>query len=183
MSRREDNAQLSGGGGVKGFVMKRAVWTLLILAVVTSCLACPRTSLAGAKYSGGSGDADDPYQIATADDLLALAADTGDYNKHFILTADIDLDPNLPGNPVFTTAVIAADTSSSYGFQGTFFIGVFDGAGHKIINLTINTNGANNNYLGLFGNVSGGEIKNLGLENVNITGGNVSILCWRAGGI
>ena len=137
--------------------MRRAVVTLLILAVVSTCLA---------KYSGGSGTAEDPYQIGTVADLLALADDTGDYDKHFVLTADIDLDPCLPGNSTLTTAVIAPD-------GGVAFNGVFDGAGHRIINLTINTNGVGNSSLGLFGNISG-QIKNLGLENVSVIGGNHS---------
>jgi len=125
-----------------------------------------------AKYSGGSGEPNDPYQIANTDDLLALAVETGDYVKHFLLTADIDLAPNLPGGQVFTTAIIAPDTSLNNGFQGTAFSGTFDGAGHKIINLTINTNGVGNNYLGLFGYLCvDGKIKNLGVENVFITGG------------
>jgi hypothetical protein len=112
--------------------MKWLVFAILIVAVV------PAT--AEAKYSGGTGDANDPYQIATADDLLALAADANDYNQYFILTADIDLDPNLPGRQVFTTAVIARDTdNSNYSFDGVSFTGVFDGAGHKITKLTIDT--------------------------------------------
>ena len=178
MSRREDNAQLRltalllncSVGGIKGFIMKRAVLTLLILAVVTSCLACPRTSLAGAKYSGGTGDSNDPYQIANVTDLLTLANDVNDYNKCFILTADIDLAPCLPDGQVFTTAVIARDIEQQQfdnPFDGNAFTGVFDGAGHRIINLTIDTS---DYYLGLFGEVNGGEIKNLGIEDANING-------------
>ena len=45
-----------------------------------------------AQYSGGIGEPDDPYQIATAEDLMLLGESPGDYDKHFILTADIDLD-------------------------------------------------------------------------------------------
>jgi hypothetical protein len=124
------------------------------------------------KYSGGSGIPGNPYRIATAADLLALAADTGDYDKYFVLTADIDLDPNLPGNQIFTTAVIAPDTdNTNQDFDGVFFTGVFDGAGHEITNLTINTNGAGNDYLGLFGGVAGGSFKNIRLENFQITTG------------
>jgi hypothetical protein len=52
---------------------------------------------ATAKYSGGTGEPNDPYQIATAADLIALGETPDDYDKHFLLTADIDLDPNLPG--------------------------------------------------------------------------------------
>jgi hypothetical protein len=142
--------------------MKRAVLTLLILAATSPCFA---------KYSGGSGDPNDPYQIANVEDLLALAAGTNDYDKHFVLMNDLDLDPNLPGNRVFTTAVIAPDTNNSnWSFDGNFFAGVFDGADHKISNLTIDTNGIGNDCLALFGVISSGEVKNLGLENISITG-------------
>jgi hypothetical protein len=116
-------------------------------------------------YSGGSGTSEDPYQIATKADLLALAAIPTDYNKCFILTADIDLDPNLPGGQVFTTAIIAADTDpANDSFQGTAFTGTFDDNGHKIAHFTIN--GGSNEFLGLFGYISsGGKVKNLGIED------------------
>jgi hypothetical protein len=136
--------------------MRRKVFSIIITGVLLSSLSFG--------YSGGSGTAEDPYQIADANDLLALAADTNDYSKYFILTADV----NLQGQ-VFTTAIIAADTIPGYPFQGTAFTGTFDGDGHKITNLTINDNGAGNDYLGLFGYVSG-EIKNLGLENFAVSG-------------
>ena len=70
-----------------------------------------------AKYSGGMGEPNDPYQIATAEDLMLLGDSPEDYDEHFILTADIDLDPNLPGRKVFGKAVIDA------------FTGIFDGNG------------------------------------------------------
>ncbi|MFA5238972.1 MAG: GLUG motif-containing protein [Phycisphaerae bacterium] len=121
---------------------------------------------AWAKYSGGSGEPNDPYQITAAADLLTLAADTNDYGKNFVLTADINL-----AACTFTTAVIAPDgDNSNWVFDGTAFTGVFDGAGHKILNLTIDTNGVGNEYLGLFGFVTG-EIKNLTMENVEIISG------------
>jgi hypothetical protein len=102
---------------------------------------------------------------------LALAADANDYNKCFILTADV----NLQGQ-VFTTALIAADTSSSGGFQGTAFTGTFDGNGHKITHFTIN--GIGNDYAGLFGNVgTTGKVENVFLVDVNVTG------CLNVGGL
>ena len=67
--------------------------------------------LIGTKYSGGAGTTEVPYRIANAADLLTLAADINDYNKCFIMTADIDLDPNIPGGQIFTTAVIAPDVN------------------------------------------------------------------------
>ena len=101
-----------------------------------------------ARYSGGSGTAADPYQIATAFDLISLGETPDDYDEHFILTADIDLDPNLPGRKVFDRALIAPDVNpSTLHFEGAVFTGVLDGRGHTIWNLTI-TGGQ---YLGLFG--------------------------------
>jgi hypothetical protein len=151
--------------------MLRRISLFFVACITLITLSSP---VAYAKYSGGSGTSRSPYKIGTFADLLALAANTGDYGKHFALTADIDLDPNLPSGQVFTAAVIAPDTdNTTIDFDGTTFTGTFDGAGHKITNLTINTGGAGNDYLGLFGYVSG-DIKNLGLENVIVTGGNDS---------
>jgi hypothetical protein len=116
-------------------------------------------------YSDGSGTPEEPYQIANKEDLLTLAGTIADYNKCFILTADINT-----GGQVFTTAIIAADTvAGNYSFDGTAFTGTFDGNGHKITHFTIN--GGSNQYLGLFGYISsGGSVKNLGLENFDISG-------------
>ncbi len=60
-----------------------------------------------AQYSGGTGEPNDPYQITMAEDLMLLNETPEDYDKHFIMTVDIDLDPNLPGRKVFDRAVIA----------------------------------------------------------------------------
>jgi len=119
----------------------------------------------------GRGTAEDPYQIATAANLIALGGRPQDYDKHFILTADIDVDPNLPGRKVFDKAVIAPDIAETEpGFQGTPFSGVFDGNGHTILHLTIKGGG----YVGLFGLFgqwrSGTTVTNLVLMDVNITG-------------
>jgi hypothetical protein len=125
-------------------------------------------STATAKYSGGSGTAQDPYRIATAADLIALGETPADYYEHFILTADIDLDPNLPGRKVFDKAVIASDNDpGKYGFQGLPFRGVFDGNGHTISHLTMK----GKDYLGLFGQLDWkASVSNLGLEAVEVSG-------------
>ena len=131
------------------------------------------TSIAQAQYSGGSGTADDPYQIATAADLIALGETPDDYDKHFILTADIDLDPNLPGRKVFDRAVIAPDvndTPNQWGrnpCDGQPFKGELDGDCHTISNLTIK----GGNWLGLFGQLERpSTISNLSLEAVDVNG-------------
>jgi hypothetical protein len=121
-----------------------------------------------AEFSGGTGEPNDPYQIATADDLILLGNSPEYYDKHFILTADIDLDPNLPGRKVFSKAVIALDTSTPESiFPGKPFTGVFDGSGYTISNLKI----TGVEYLGLFGGLeTGGKISNLGLVAVDVNG-------------
>jgi hypothetical protein len=132
-------------------------------------------------YSGGSGLESDPCQIATKADLLNLAFTIADYDKHFILTADIDL-----AGETFATAVIAPDTdNASDGFQGANFTGSFDGNGHVIRNLTINGGESGNEYLGLFGDLgSGARVSGLGVEAFSITGGdNVGGLCGKSTGI
>ena len=139
-----------------------------------------------AKYSGGSGTADNPYQIATAADLIALGETPEDYDKHFLLTADIDLDPNLPGGKVFDKAVVARATWEGLSpgwrsLRGSPFTGVFDGAGHVISHLTIQ----GKEYLGLFGQLSGADVKNLGVVDLNITGSGGSVgglVGWNNGG-
>jgi len=128
-------------------------------------------TVAHRKYAGGTGEPNNPYQIATAEDLTHLGETPEDYDKHFILTADIDLDPNLPGRKVFDKAVIAADTNDiKSSLQGTPFKGVFDGNGYVVSRLTI----IGRTNLGLFGLLGDGEIRaevrNLGVVDVNTAG-------------
>jgi len=143
--------------------------TILLLITIFS-LSLP----AYAKYSGGTGEPNDPYQIATVEDLMLLGNNTDHYDKHFILTDDIDLDPNLPDRKVFDRAVIAPDTDSSQVyFQGAVFGGIFDGNDHIISNLTIDSAGVDNDYLALFGEIRGenAKVKNISVVNHKIIGG------------
>jgi hypothetical protein len=142
-----------------------------IVAVGLFLLTTPST--AHAKYAGGSGTAQDPYQIATAADLIALGETPADYDKHFILTTDIDLDPNLPGRKVFDKAVIAPDTDPvGWYFQGTAFTGVFDGNHHSISHVVV----AGASYVGLFGQLrSGAEVRDLGVVEVHVVGSGGSV--------
>jgi hypothetical protein len=117
-----------------------------------------------AKYGGVMGEPNDPYQIATAADLIALGEMPADYDKHFKLTADIDLSgfDDKKDRPVFN--IIGIDDSSS-------FSGVFDGNGHTITNFVYDTNEVN--HIGLFGYIfgEGAQILNLVLIDPNVDGG------------
>ena len=139
-------------------------------------------SLVGISYGAGGVLPGDGLSESTAYliedladfDVFADQANAATYWASGVHTK-LTCDPNLAGR-IYATAVIAPDTSTNYDFQGTLFAGVFDGNSHVIRNLTIDTAGAGNDFLGLFGKIegSGAEIRNLGLENVNITGGNDS---------
>ena len=149
--------------------MKTASNSRILRTIPLLIAFCLASFPAQAQYSGGAGEPNDPYQIATAEDLIALGEEPNDYDKHFVLTADIDLDPKLPGGRIFDRAVIAPDVNDSEDyFQDTEFSGVFDGNDHTISNLTF-TGGT---YLGLFGVLGiGAEVKNLGVVYVNIASG------------
>jgi len=133
-----------------------------ILIFVIAGLACAPL---WAQYHDGDGSSEHPFEIAEPNQLIYMSQHPEDWNKNFLLTADINM--NLAEPNTFTTALIAPDTdNSNYSFQGTCFTGSFDGAGYNIIGLTINSNGIGEDYLGLFGCIdSGGKIKNLSMEN------------------
>jgi hypothetical protein len=116
-------------------------------------------------YGGGNGTSGYPWKIYTKSQLEYLGSHTADYNKYFIVMADIDLT-----GTTYTQAIIAPDTNSaSGGFQGTGFNGNFNGNGHVISNMTINMPDAD--FAGLFGYIYGsGQVINLGVEFVNVTG-------------
>ena len=70
----------------------------------------------------------------------------------YVLKNDIDC-TNFPFFPI---------ASTNQGFTGTL-----DGSGLSVINLTII---CSNSYVGIFSYVCGGSIKNLCLQNFNVTG-------------
>ncbi|MEN6576707.1 MAG: GLUG motif-containing protein [Phycisphaerales bacterium] len=138
----------------------------------TACVLCfclLMDALPAAEFAGGTGAPNDPYQIATADQLVSIGSDPNLLDKHFVLIADIDLDPNLPGGRVFTQAVIAPDVNDSGSFDGVPFTGTFDGGGYRILNLTIRNNAAH--YLSLFGYAArDAVVKDLRIDDARVSG-------------
>ena len=61
------------------------------MSLTVSIFFLASVPISQAQYSGGSGTAEDPYQIATAADLIAPGETPDDYDKHLVLTADIDM--------------------------------------------------------------------------------------------
>jgi len=120
------------------------------------------------KYGGGSGTAEDPYQIWTPEQMNAIGTEPNDWGKHFKLMADIDLSgfDGKNGRPAFN--IIAPDTKPALlYYQGIAFTGVFDGDGHKLSHLTIQ----GISYLGLFAELAAtAAVHDLGIEDANVTG-------------
>jgi hypothetical protein len=142
----------------------------LIICCLVTVVLCVHTAAA----LPGSGTQQDPWRIESLADFDEFAADPNYWAGFTRLETDV----NLAGR-TYSTAVIAPDTDSSiYWFQGTKFIGVFDGNDHKITNLTIDDGGAGNYFLGLFGYIEeDAQVSNLGLEGASVSGG------WYVGGL
>jgi len=143
------------------------------IAAVSLILAASFTPIYAVQFAGGTGQPNDPYQIATAEQLIAMGQSSGFSDRHFVLTADIDLDPNLPGGSLFREAVISHPTGAT-GRRGdrlvVSFEGGFDGAGHAIRNCTVYAQNYGLNAA-LFHSIGPqGCVRNLRLENVMIAG-------------
>ena len=109
-----------------------------IVFVTVICLFVFQSQVAG--FAGGTGTPDDPYQIATAEQLISIGDDPNLLDKHYVLVDDIDLDPNLPGGRVFTQAVIASYKMIPQDgplYKTPKFSGSLDGNGHSISNFVI----------------------------------------------
>ena len=112
-------------------------------------------------YAGGSGTSEDPYRIATAEDLIQLGETPEDCGQHFIVLADI----NLEFYPKPESKWSKKTDFLQWVLPG--FSGVFDGNGHVIRNVRI----SGSDDTGLFEKVEdGGLIMNLGVGDVEVTG-------------
>ena len=134
----------------KGLNMKKTLLASTIVAVLS--LSAFTSNLYAETYSGGNGEPNNPYEIATVADWQELMATPTDWNKSFLLMADIDL---------------AGVNLVPVGNSNTKFNGVFDGNYHIVSNAAIDQ--LYGDHIGIFGYAGNGEIMNLIAENVNIT--------------
>lgn len=123
-----------------------------------------------AAFAGGTGTAEDPYQIANGAQLAYLASSVNNGEtyeaKNFVLTANIDLN-GLPWTPIANSFSDALLGGSDY----HIFAGNFDGNGYTISNVSIGseTTPLESDVFGLFG-ATEGKISNLNLDTVSIHG-------------
>ncbi len=137
--------------------MKATQRGLCLSVIVLATAGLP----AQAQYAGGSGTADAPYLIETAQQLNAIGLREADWSKHFRLTADIDMNDlgETPVNLIF------------------YFQGVFDGNDHTIANLVYRVKDEDGmpgghyvSSIGLFRVIIGWDalVKDLGLIDPNV---------------
>jgi len=106
------------------------------------------------KYSGGTGEPNYPYQINNVADWQELMSGYADWDKWFILTADLNLE---------------GVTLTPVGSGSNEFKGIFDGREHTITNAIIDLPGSY--YTGLFGKIgNNANILNLNVVNCYVVG-------------
>jgi len=110
-------------------------------------------------FEDGSGTENNPYQIATLDQLNAVRYYP---TACFIQIADIDASA--------TTGWNSGSGWEPIGSSGSQFTGKYNGQGYDITGLYINRSALS--YIGLFGYANGSAVSNVELYNVDITGGN-----------
>jgi hypothetical protein len=104
-------------------------------------------------YDSGSGTINDPFPIATADELKKIGSSEKPSDKYYVQIADIDLsgEDNWVPLPAFS--------------------GTYDGNGYTISNLKIDRTGTD--YVGLFSSLSSsGKLININLKDVDVKGKN-----------
>ncbi|MHC4743933.1 MAG: GLUG motif-containing protein, partial [Planctomycetota bacterium] len=156
------------GDGVYTRYMKRAStfkgWNCDGVWVINEGLDYPRliweetagTPIGGHEFSGGSGEPNDPYLIATPRDFRSIGGSICNLDKCFKMVSDIDL-LGYSGN---TFDIIGTE---SFPFQG-----VFDGNDHTI--LRFDYTDFDGNYIGIFGYAGEeSEIRNVILAGPDVT--------------
>ena len=150
---------------------------LVLLSLAIFALTFPAQAQ---KYCDGTGTTEDPYLICAPFHMQQIGANPDDWDKHFKLTADIDLSAYTATQFNIIGRYVEYDDPCNLPFTGTF-----DGNGHTISNFTHTSAGAD--YVGLFGYVAGQtvQIRDLGLISPDIdapTGTRVAALAGHIDG-
>lgn len=128
--------------------MKRRLTLLTVATFLSMTLMAQWDGSSSTQWTKGSGSETDPYLIESEANLAYLSATTNagtNYSgKYFKQSADLDLN-NKPWTPI--------------GNNSTKFAGEYDGNGFVISNIYYDNNATE--YVGLFGYVDKGKLKNI----------------------
>ncbi|WP_167815196.1 InlB B-repeat-containing protein [Sporolactobacillus shoreae] len=137
---------------------------IMLLSPIVQLFTYPQVGLAAASsFAGGNGTAEDPWMIATPQQLDNVR---NDLSAHYQLVNDIDLSSYVSSSGA---GYHGGAGWEPIGNESTTFTGTFDGQGHKIIGLQINR--PSSNFIGLFGDVGlGGKVEDIGIEGGSVSG-------------
>jgi len=167
---------------MKKKIVSRVLVLLLLFSLLSSFDSAAMTTAAdnsapaeandkATLFAGGTGTAEDPWQISTAEQLYRIH---DDLTAHYILIADIDLSAYENWTPIGAFQSLSdAPEDAEVPHPDYAFTGTFNGDGHTISNLTVSSEAPMG--AGLFGCAAGTEngaayIRNFTLKNVNVSG-------------
>ena len=167
---------------MKKKIVSRVLVMLLLFSLLSSFDSAAMTAAAdnsapaeandkATLFAGGTGTAEDPWQISTAEQLYRIH---DDLTAHYILIADIDLSAYENWTPIGAFQSLSdAPEDAEVPHPDYAFTGTFNGDGHTISNLTVSSDSPMG--AGLFGCAAGTEngaayIRNFTLKNVNVSG-------------
>ncbi|WP_027400553.1 S-layer homology domain-containing protein [Anaerovorax odorimutans] len=140
------------------------------------------TTVAKTTELSGSGTIDDPFIVNSIEDLILVGSGSNSDGNEYSLSAyyklkrDLDFKDeesyesgSVDSNLISVSGVTHTGFTPIGNNSSSSFTGYFDGDNHTISNLYINKESFDVNYVGLFGYVSGGEIKNLGMIAGDVT--------------
>ncbi len=153
--------------------MRRCSVTLVALTLVLASGSVPAVE----EFADGDGSAADPYVI---EDWYHLDNVRLHLDADFVLGTDLDEETDgydeLVGDPEFGWEPISECGFDPWydGCEGDGFSGTFDGQGYEIRGLVIDRDDAFAG-VGLFNGTQGATIENVGLVDVDITGGFLNV--------
>ena len=155
-------------------IKRRMIQGLLILALLCGAVLLTHPTAAWADVTAtaptqGDGSTENPYQISTEEELYWFAGlvNDGDGDACAVLMGDITINEKVldeDGNLISDTGALTQWTPIG---NGSEYTGTFDGAGHTISGLYIDSDAG---YAGLFGCIgTNGTVQNLTLADSYIS--------------
>lgn len=111
------------------------------------------------------------FKIVNTFEGTMATVESGLFDGYYVLGKDIDATGYTHINGITRVDEASSIWFDTNGFKNCGLTGTFDGNGHTISNMTINRHG-------LFGVINGGTVKNIGFENLALTGGNSCSLAY-----
>lgn len=127
---------------------------------------------AASAYEDGDGTANNPYKIATAEQLRKLVTDTATEGNYYVLTSDIKLNDTAAEG--WTTSLLSNNWITLYN-DDIKFQGNFNGGGHNISGMLYNaSNTTDGHRSGLFPVVGAGAV----ITNFSVSDSDMSVGCY-----